>query len=278
MTQPTSILELPDGLHAGIEESVYYARIPGVASKSVLELVDRAPAHYAAWLKGADREDSDALRFGKAFHCALLEPHVYDRTYAVEPKFGDCRKPDNKKRRDEWRAENDGRQLLEQADATAIVGMARSIRNHPLAGRMLQEGASELTVKWTDPETGIICKSRADSFDRGLAMCVDVKTTEDARPGPFAKSVANYGYYKQAALYTDGFAAVDAPIEQFVFLCVEKRNPFLVGLYHLDDDALTRGREWSRRTLGLFAECIEFDRWPGYSDSIETLSLPRWAS
>ncbi len=277
LSLPTSILELPDGLHAGFPEALYHARIPGVASKSVLELVDRAPAIYAAWLKGAEREESDALAFGSAFHCALLEPHVYEMRYAVEPRFGDCRKTDNKKRRADWRLENEGRKVIEQADAFAITGMIRSIDAHPLASKMLREGRPELTMKWTDAETDIICKGRADYYVERLAMGVDVKTCDDARPGPFSKSVANYGYHKQAGFYSDGFAAVGHALEHFVFLAIEKRAPYLIGLYNLDAQALARGREWSRRTLDTLADCIESGEYPGYSPSIETLSLPRWA-
>ncbi len=88
----TSILDLADGLHAGIPESVYHARIQGVASKSVLDLIAKAPAVYAGWLTGTEREDTPALFLGKALHSGLLEPDVFRRTYTVEPRFGDCRK------------------------------------------------------------------------------------------------------------------------------------------------------------------------------------------
>ncbi len=279
MSLPTSILELPDGLHRDVPEAIYHQRIPGVASKSALDLVDRAPAVYAEWLKGAVREESEALAFGRAFHCALLEPGVYDQTYAVEPKFGDCRKTENKKRRDDWRGENAGRVLIESEDAMAVVGMARAIRMHPLANRMLRDGVPELTLKWTDPDTGIICKGRADYHVDSMSLCVDVKTTDDAREGAFSRSVANYGYFKQAAFYSDGFDAIGKSLGHgcFWFLCVEKRAPYLVDTFNLDDDAIARGREWSRRTLRKLADCVESGEYPGYPVGVKTLSLPRWA-
>jgi hypothetical protein len=277
MPTTTSILDLPDGMHEGIPEAIYHQRIPGVASKSVLDLVDRSPAHYAAWLAGASSEESPALAFGKALHCALLEPHVYRSTYTVEPSFGDCRKTDNKKRRDDWRGANAGRSLLEQADALAIDGMIKSAMAHPRASKMLDEGSSEVTVKWTDAATGIVCKSRADHYVGRLSLCLDVKTTEDARASAFAKSVANYGYHRQAAFYSDGFAAVGSEIEHFVFLAIEKRPPYLVALFNLEDEDIAQGREEIRRSIQTLADCIERGEYPGYPTSIQTLSLPAWA-
>ena len=272
-----TILELPDGLHEDVPEATYHQRIPGVASKSALELVARSPAHYAAWLAGAEREETEALAFGKALHCSLLEPAVYERRYVVAPAFGDCRKKENKALRDAWRKENEGRVPLEKSDALAILGMNDSVMAHPLAGKMLEEGRSELTMKWTDAETGIICKGRSDRYVERLGLCLDVKTTEDARPGPFAKSVANYGYFKQAAFYTDGFAAVGAPLHYFAFVCVEKSPPYAVAVYALDAEAIEQGRKWTRRALNTLADCIERGEYPGYETTIKTLSLPNWA-
>ena len=128
---PTSILDVPSGLHDGIADQVYRQRIPGLVSKSVLDLVHRAPALYKAWLDGAEDEPTPALLFGKAFHCALLEPDVFRRTYAVEPSFGDCRSKDNKARRDAWRAEHNGVSLITREDDETIRGMIRVIRAHP---------------------------------------------------------------------------------------------------------------------------------------------------
>ncbi len=156
--------------------------------------------------------------------------------------------------------------------------MARAVWAHPLAGKMLREGGPELTMKWTDPETGLICKGRADYFDPSVAMAIDVKSTEDASPHGFARSVANYGYHRQNAFYDDGFEACGAPLEHFVFIAVEKRAPYLVGLYNLDEADVSLGREWTRRNLDRLAECVERGDYPGYSQEIETLSLPRWTT
>lgn len=272
-----TLAEYGPGLYPDIPEALYHARIPGLVSKSVLDKVDRSPAHYEAWLRGAADETSPALEMGKAVHCRILEPELYSRIYVVAPSFGDLRFKENKAKRDAWKAEHGTKTVLDPDDAAAIEGMAASVMAHRIVGRLLREGRPEVTARWKDRETGLECKLRGDWHVEKLATAVDLKTSEDARPGPFAASVARYRYHVQQAHYTDGFAEVGATLRHFVFAVVEKKPPYAVAVYSLDDDAVDRGREATRRNMATLADCIERGEFPGYSTSIETLSLPRWA-
>lgn len=275
----TSVLDLPPGLHRGVPEHVYHQRVPGLVSKGALDRVRRSPAHYKAWLEGAAADEtSDALTFGKGFHCAVLEPERFALEYVVEPAFGDCRKTANKASRDLWREENKGAVWLSDEDHRAFAGMAASVRSHPLASKMLADGVSELTVRWKDPATGLECKARADHYRKSHRMGVDVKTAEDASYEAFRKSAAAYGYHRQSALYADGFEAVGEPLDHFVFVVVEKRPPYAVATYVLDVAAVTLGRVSVREAMARLAECIESDRFPAYPEQIQVLELPSWAA
>lgn len=275
---PESMALLPRGMYRDVPAALYHRRIPGLASKSTLDMVDRAPARYEAWLGGTDGESSEALEFGAALHSGMLEPAEYERLYVAAPDHGDQRFKENKAKRAAWAAKHAGKKLLSAEDASTIAGMCRAVRAHPTAAGLLVGGEAELTLRWDDPETGIYCKARTDYYVRDLATVVDVKSTEDARPEPFARSVAKYGYHVQNAIYEDAFAALGEPIEHFVFLAIEKRPPYLIGLYELDADAIERGRARARQNLLTLRECIERGVYPGYSEEIETLSLPRWAT
>lgn len=272
-----NILELPDGLHEGVEESVYHARIQGLASKSTLDLFERSPAHYYAWLKGAEREASDALSFGSAAHVGILQPDIYEASFAIEPSFGDCRRKEPKALRDAWRAENEGRTIISREDGKAIAGMSRALREHPLASQLLSGGQAELTVRWTDAESGLICKARADYYVQRLDACIDLKTTEDARLHTFRQSVARYRYHVQQAFYSDGFATVGAPLKHFIFIAIEKVAPYAIAVYVLDPEALAKGIAATRRNLTTFAECVGTGAFPGYNPSFQILDLPAWA-
>jgi hypothetical protein len=216
-------VRLADGIHHGVPHAVYHERTLGVVSKSALDLVARSPAHYRAWVDGAEEEQTAALAFGSAFHCALLEPDRFAAEYVTAPDFGDCRRKSNKEARAAWDEEHASATPLSAKWAEDIHGMIASIRAHPLAGKMLHRGEPELTVAWTDDPTGLRCKARADYYVRELRMVLDIKTTMDARAESFRRDVVRYGYRRQDALYRAGFAAVDAPIEHFVFVVVKRR-------------------------------------------------------
>jgi hypothetical protein len=281
-------IELPDflktpGLHPNVSHEAYHGRYLGVVSKSALDLVNRSPAHYKAWADGDDVEDedeeSDALLFGRAFHCSLLEPERYAKTFAFEPDFGDCRKKDNKAVRDAWRADHASHELIPEGAGRAIERMVASVRAHPLAGKMVrEEGESELTLSWKDEETGLLCKSRADYYVRRLRMVLDAKSALNASYKAFRRDIPKYRYHVQDALYRAGFAAIEEPIQHFVFIAVEKTPPFAVALYTLDADAIGKGYSAARRDMEKLAECVASNEFPGYPPGITEIELPEWAA
>jgi exodeoxyribonuclease VIII len=137
------------------------------------------------------------------------------------------------------------------------------------------QGKAETTHMWTDATTGVECKCRPDWLTSNLI--VDLKTTEDASPRGFQRSVANYRYHVQAAWYLDGIEAVTGTRpDQFIFICVEKKPPYAVGVYAADAEMIQIGAETAARDLEVYATCKAADAWPSYSDQIEPLSLPAW--
>ena len=284
----TSILDLADGVHRDVPHETYHQRHRGLVSKTVLDLVRRSPAHYKAWLdNNVEEELTPALFFGQAFHCALLEPDRFAKEYAVEPDFGDCRKTDrtskedakdNKDRRDEWRAEHEGAVILDSDIAGAIRNMVASIRRHPLGSKMMQGGESELTLKWTDAETGLTCKSRLDYYVESLGMIVDAKSTLDARWDPFRRDMIKHGYEIQDALYRSAATTLGLPVGHFVFLAVEKVAPFAVATYTLDEAGVSSGYSKANAAMRELAHCVATDTWPGYEIGIQTIDWPTWAA
>lgn len=268
---------LPPGLHYDVPPGVYFARELGLVRKSVLDLVHRAPAAYKAWLDGQETEPTPAMVLGTALHCAALEPERFAREYVVSAEFGDCRKTVNRDARDAWRSEHAGKTVLSAEDMRAVGGMVASLLAHPLMGRILTRGRPEVTARWLDQDTGLPCVARVDLWSEPLALALDLKTTEDARPAQFAKSIANFRYHVQAALYTEGLGAVGAPCEHFVFCAVEKRPPYLVAMYELDAGAVVRGERSARRNIRTLAECCMRDAYPGYDAGISEITLPPWA-
>ena len=266
------------GLFESMPAAEYHRRELGVASKSALDLVTVSPAHYQAWVNGHDEASTPALFFGSAFHCALLEPQVFAETYACEPDFGDCRFKGNRLARDEWREAHAGATPISSGDMDKVRGMVASILQHRLAGRMIRSGKAEITARWTDEDTGLRCKARGDFYVPDLAMLLDVKTTLDASPRGFAKSVTNYGYDRQDAFYRAGFTTAGARVEHVAFVVVEKEPPYAVAVYQLSERFVERGHASIRRDMATLSECLKSNTFPGYPDGLTIIEPPRWAS
>ena len=319
------------GVYAGISNADYHGG-DGV-SKSGLDIVARSPMHYKFSRDAAnDSEPTPAMRIGTAAHTMILEPETFVDAYAqpFEPDPGALASADEIKgrlrdlglkvsgRKDElierlreadpdavflddlraaYEAENAGREILSAVEIEQLEAMRDAVMSHQ-AARLLLTGApgvAELSAYWTDDDTGLLCRCRPD-FWRADGVLVDLKTTDDASPEGFARSIEKFRYHVQAPFYLDGCRAAlqahDGPIpgmpdpaegeghiaapSAFVFIAVEKKPPHAVAVYALDFDSLEIGRDEYRRDLQLLAECTAADAWPGYGETIQRLGLPEW--
>jgi hypothetical protein len=286
-----SMSQWPPGIHANVPAELYHRRELGVVNKGALDQLAHTPAHYRAWVDGAEQEETPALAFGRALHCAVLEPEVFDRDYIiarehpyirVSDRLRNAKKPsqgtlDAIAYWDAWEAEMGGKIEISAEDAVALRGMQASVLEHPIAGKLFDGGMPEATAVWTDPRTGLTCKARFDVWRDDLVLIGDLKSTEDASPAAFARSVARYRYHVQDAHYSAGAAALGFPGVRFVFVGVEKTPPYAVGVYMLDVESASRGAELRDRDMDRLNECLRTDAWPGYAPVVHTLALPNWA-
>lgn len=178
----------------------------------------------------------------------------------------------------QWMQNNGERTVLSEEQWTQLHAMRDAVMAHPAAGALLKgcPGKAEQSVYWIDPETGVLCRCRPDWW-RDDDLLVDLKTTEDASPEGFAKSIANWRYDVQDAYYQDGVKlATGRTPRGFVFIAVEKKPPYAVAVYRLDDESRDLGRAQYRADLNRYAECMTSGNWPGYSGRIEPISVPAW--
>jgi hypothetical protein len=171
-----------------------------------------------------------------------------------------------------------GKTVITADDAEVVMAMGRSIMRHPGAAMLLGlPGKAETTHMWTDANYGVECKCRPDWLTDDGSIMVDLKTTRDASPRGFMRSIADYRYHVQAGWYLNGVEqATGKRPDQFIFICVESTAPYAVAVYAADEVMTDRGYEQAMKDLGKLAVCRAADNWPSYSDQIETISLPGW--
>ena len=237
-------------------------------SASHLHAVAASPYHYWSRFLAPDRPPSvqtAAMKPGSLTHCAVLEPDQLASRYGIAPD----------------RRTNAGKAAVAAMEAAGIeavtapemeqaMAMAASVRSHQAAAALLRDGKAEQSFWFDDIATGLRCKCRPDWYTGNTI--VDLKTTVDASPKGFAKSVAQWRYHVQQSHYLAGTFA-----ERFVFIAVEKSYPYAVGVYELDADAVQFGDYERRNNLQTIADCRAISEWPGYGNTIQPLSLPKWA-
>lgn len=290
MTRDATVLDLSRRLNNALREQGAEPPVPGVyngvsfpeyhawsvASNSRLNVLRRSAAHLRAYLD--EPTDTPALIQGRAIHCAVLEPDSFASRYA---RFeGDARTKADKELREHLTAKfGDG--FVLKADEFDMCLKARdAIHAHHRASKLLSgDGQNELSLVWDDPETGVRCKARHDRHSPWLVggAVVDVKTTRDASPREFEKSIYSYGYHRQGALYLSGATTLGLPAGHFVIIAVEKTPPFCVSVCRVSEGALNAGAEQITPLLRRYAECVEKNEWPGYSEDIVDVTLPDYA-
>ena len=265
----------PVGIHRGVPAEVYHAW--PLPSNSRLTTLRRSPAHLKYELEHPTPPTA-AMRLGTALHAAVLEPSAFAETYAVLPDFGDLRSSKARAERDLFMVDHSDVQFLTPGDFAAVESMRNSIFSVAPAFALLDAASEvELSAVFDEPVSGQRCKFRADGIVSEPAVIFDLKTTIDASPESFAKSVFNFGYHRQAALYLHGAAAVGLTIDAFVILAVENTPPYAAAAYRIMDEAVEAGWDELSRLLDRYARCDRAGEWPAYPDKIIDLALPAWA-
>jgi PDDEXK-like domain of unknown function (DUF3799) len=288
----TSITQLPPGIYPDIPAEVYHRKELGVVSAGVLRrITEKTPAHYLSWVESEDEKDTPALVFGRAYHDRVLLPELFDAKYVGEPSGAPMRPTEAMRNAkspsvssiervafwDDWDAANEGKIVLSKSDFSLIETMHAALMIDPYIADLFADGESEVTLRWDDEETGLPCKARADRWKRRDRKMIDLKTTEDAGPRGFGRSVVNYGYDVTHAHYSEGARACGEPIDEYLIVAQEKSTPYLAVVYKLDAAGEARGYEIRKRGIDTMAECMSSGIWPGYPRGVQELSLPGWA-
>jgi hypothetical protein len=300
------------GLVSDLSNTDYHAH--GALSSSGLRELAKSPAHYMAY-KTQERVETPAMKFGTGFHELIGEPQLFDKKYVKGPAKEDfegllvtvqdihakikelghktsipIKKSDAIKllrtldpRVPVWddiveafTKENEGKTVLSADEYAQLDGMLHSLIHNKTAVNLLTKGKAEQSAFWIDKATGVLCKCRPD-YLRDDGIVIDLKTTEDASLKGFQRSLANYAYHWQSAFYLQGLSAVlGEPLTEFVHIVVEKKPPYAVAIYTLDDSALLKAREEIAELLKIYAECSAKNEWPAFTQDIQNISLPAW--
>jgi exodeoxyribonuclease VIII len=240
-------------------------------SKSGLDKINRSPAHFKY---AAPREQSRAMVIGSALHCALLEPDKFAAEYLL---LRDVKVRTASEYKEAVKSWGDADYVLTGPESDTIIGMQQSLYADANVRRILTApGHREASLFVQDPVTSVGVRCRYDILTKD-GYIFDLKKTRDARPAAFVRSINEYRYHVQAALYSDAYEwAFGEPVKGFVNIAIEPELPHAVKVYRPDADAMAEGRRLYREDLKTYAECVKASHWPAYTTEPEFIGLPAW--
>jgi exodeoxyribonuclease VIII len=224
---------------AGMTEADYRKALG--LSQSSLKIFHKSAAHYLASTEEAN-EPTDAMILGSVFHAIMLQPDEAKNLYAVKLKV-DGRSKEGKAYNENFAVENAGKLVINVEQEAQLMAMRQSILSHPKASQLLADSDyKELPVFGTYPTPygDVRLKGLIDAYDSERGFVNDIKTCESASPEDFKRAIWDRRYDFQDVQYSWLLENAGKPVNQFNFICVEKKNPYAVAVYSISADSLLK--------------------------------------
>ena len=262
-------------------------------SSSIVHACCRSMAH-GRWAMERPEAETDAMRVGTALHfmaeTGSLDGYIVaGQCEAITAKGERCDNPGKVRIAGKWYCGVKGHakggvpdkiDVVTPDEYARVKGMYSALCNHPATKELLESSTgSEITVFWTDKETGVECKARFDLLSRAMDfnVLVDFKTCQDSSPKNFPSQIIRYGYHTRLAFYNIGAAVAGIPVDYTVIAAVESNQPFAVTAHLLKSYHLESSHRKCRQILKRWAECQASGVWPGYSDQFSEVVFSSWA-
>lgn len=245
----------------------YHADKTAVNSSSLKKILKSPLAFHDAFY-GKPKEPSDTMKFGTLAHLAILQPDKFKKSYVVMPEFV-SKKADGtvtdskntiyyKQQVEEWKSSLlPEAVVVTQEEQEKLFRTVDAILKHKTARNLLKDGSPEVCGYWRDEETGIKCRMQADFISFNANALIDLKTTSDCSWDSFRRSVENYNYPFQLAMYSNGIKNITNIKPDFhIWIAVENVAPYEVMVYEMSPQYSEIG-EWEyRQALKKLNECL----------------------
>lgn len=274
---------VPDGVHTYFDYRPEPDRLSPNGAKKLLP--PSTPAKFDYDRRHA-QEPKRIWDFGNVAHKIVLGEG--DQFLILDPEIHGLKKDgspaDNPRATATWKdaereARDQGLTPIHVDDHKTAVEMAQVVHQHEEAGPLLADGDAEVWFYWTDPATGQRLRQRIDWMTRtqGRLTIVEYKTTVDASPEAFNRTVFKLGYHIACAFALAGAKALKLDQEpEYVIVAQEKTPPYEVSVHQLDHESTNYSHQQMQKAIAIFQRCMETGKWPGYRSGRHWIQLPVW--
>lgn len=266
---------MKDGIYTDITIEDYHANTTHMSSTQI-KIAKRSLKELDWTRRGLiTQEKASHFDFGNSFELALLSPvefaekvKFYNPDHRPEPE-----KAMHSKANIAWKAEVfDTQQYVinEKGEESyeTIKAMLESCYADKVIQGLIRNTEYQLSLFWTDDQTGMQLKTRPDICKRKKNVLVNLKTTRDGSPKGFSKDLANLDYPLQACMEISGCIATGAmpSVDAYYWLVVEKVPPFNATIYEYNQEDIKMGMDELDWLLHKIKKAKDEKLFPGYSD------------
>ncbi|MCP4900074.1 MAG: hypothetical protein GY906_24150 [bacterium] len=254
---------LDDGLFFDLDEAWYHAEPRLSNSGIKWLMVSTLDFWIRSWLNPnrPEDEDTEPKRIGKAYHRRIVEGRaLFEKSYAPKldisdyghvlrtseeikaalqdkdlPRTGNKAQLIKRLREADpsvplwssieaaYKESNAGKEFLDRDLMDRIEIAAAMVEKHPTVSKCFQGGYPEVSILWTDEETGVKMKARLD-YLKAQAI-IDLKTYSNVYDRPIDRAIstamANGRYHIQAAIYSHAVERAKEMVHDGKIVCCQ---------------------------------------------------------
>jgi len=281
-------MQIENGIHDNISIRDYHANTSHISATSIKQA--KVSLKQYNWFRSGKMPRTQALHldFGNAFELALLDKVGFTNEVAImqdeywialanEERTKDGKEPyKSPKQSARYQAElskfleqNNGRYMIPQKGEQsyeAIEYMLESCYSDETIKKLISGTEYQLSLFWTDPQTGVNLKTRPDICKRKKNVVVNLKTANDASPKAFSKDLVSYDYPLQACVEISGCLETGLmdDVDNYFWLVVEKNPPYNAVIYEFDKADIKVCMDEYDYLIHQIAEANTKNEWPGY--------------
>lgn len=242
-----------------------------VSSTFLRTLQSKSPAHAMAEKQMEKKRKKKCFEIGTLIHTLILEPHTFESRYGIFD--GDFRTKEAKELRADF--ESRGITVIKTPDYENALGVVEAMKNFHFYDLIFGSGEPEVSL--FAELNGVNLKARPDWLQESTGRLFDLKTTDNAHPDAFTKSVGNYGYHLQACLAMRLYkACYGTPCEDYLWVVIEKEPPYAITLNKMNADMRLNGEQKLNLAIEKYQKCLETGIFEAYSPSVNVLELSPW--
>ena len=251
-----------------------------IYSSSMLKNAIESPATFIQCLLERYK-GSKATNFGSIMHALVLEPHTVNELVAIYPvdlnRTKECAI---------FKLANPNRFCISLRDFIQAQNLAEKILNQVFRGKTFRqyiaEGTVERSIYYTDPITGLKCRTRPDLLHPEFTF--DLKTTRYWSQDSFDRQAIDLHYDLSAYMYTlsrfllekSASASPEAvTVKPFVIVSVCTEAPHSVFFRPTSYSFLQNGQKKYESSVAIIKACSQVQTWPAMGGEKE-IDLAPW--